>query len=144
MSRPSSASTNWIVPRCDVAVLDTTFLIDVERRRAGAVDVLESLRTQGATLRVPAAAWMEFLYGLSPRRRAAAVTELEASTTFEAFTVELANLGLRLQAEMADGETSLRWHDIHVAATALHHNEELVSNDRAFDGVKGLARTGWP
>ncbi|MGH2670784.1 MAG: PIN domain-containing protein [bacterium] len=121
-----------------MAVLDATFLIDVRDGDADSLRLLEVLRTEHAPLRVPAAAWLEFLAGFPPAGRARAVAILEADVQFEPFTRELADEAARLQFELVSAGRGLAWHDLQIAATALHYNEPLITCDRSFATVPGV------
>lgn len=121
-----------------MAVLDTSFLIAVERDRDWAVDLYVDLEAARAPLRIPAAVWVEYLYKLSPSNRSRAVHELERATIFEPFTRVLADEAARLQHELAREGAVLGWHDLQVATTALSYDEPLATRDAAFDRVAGL------
>lgn len=125
-----------------MVVLDSTFLIDLQRGRRGAAETLEDLLRAGHALRVPAAAWVEYLSafpepGLGPAMRA-----LEARATFVAFDRGVAEAAAALQHDLSARGRPLAPHDLQVAATALRLDEPLVSNDRAFRRVRGLVVLG--
>jgi predicted nucleic acid-binding protein len=122
-----------------VAVLDTTFLIDLEKGAEAARGLHEDLRSGTEAVRVPAAVWTEYLSGFPPQDRDAAREALEAGARFEPFTRRLADAAARLQAELVQGGDPLGWHDLQVATTALHYDEHLVSSDGRFEAVPGLA-----
>ena len=126
-----------------MTVLDTSFLVDLERRVPGAVRTWQALMAGGARLRVPAAAWVEFLHILPPAARTKAEEELERHASFEPFSRELANLAVRLQHDLASQGRRAGWHDLQIACTAIHLGEDLVSSDAGFDAFAGLSRRGW-
>lgn len=121
-----------------MAVLDTTFLIAVEKKDPKAMEVLGELRVGRAVLRVPAAAWTEYLSSMRPARRHLARGILMTSTVFEPFGLELADAAAALQYELQRDGMPLGWHDLQIAATALHHRDPVVSNDGVFRRVPGL------
>lgn len=121
-----------------MTVLDTSFLIHLERGDEKAEAVLEELEGQSGPLRVPAAAWVKFLSTFPPRQRGEAVRRLEASVSFEPFSREAADEAARLQHDLLREGRGLGWHDLQVAAAALYLRETLVSSDRAFRNVPGL------
>ncbi|MBW3583793.1 MAG: PIN domain-containing protein [Euryarchaeota archaeon] len=122
-----------------MAVLDTTFLIDLERRWPSAIKTLDDLESYAPPLRVPAAVWVEYLSAMEPTKRDRAQRHLEEITTFEPLSKEMAQEASRLQFEMGRVGRPLAWGDLQVAATALHVGEGLVSNDQVFRGVPGLS-----
>jgi predicted nucleic acid-binding protein len=121
-----------------VVVLDTSFLIALERDVVTAWGRMDALQTARSPLRVPAAVWVEYLFPMAPAERSRAVGVLEASVTFEPFTRALADEAARLQNVLREAGTLLGWHDLQVATTALHHGEAVVSNDAGFARVPGL------
>jgi predicted nucleic acid-binding protein len=121
-----------------VVVADTSFLVAYERASDRRASELDALIAGAGPLRVPAAAWTEFLAFLPPAKRSRAVAELESSASFEAFTRELADEAARLQHELLREGRPLSWNDLQIAATALHFGEPLLTADRAFARVPGL------
>lgn len=126
-----------------MTVLDTTVLVARSRNVPAAVEALQRNEEKGVPLRVPAAAWVEFLSVYDPAPRNAAVGALESMIRFEAFDRVLADEAIRLQHELLRSGRRLAWNDLQIAATALHYNEPLVSNDRGYDRVPGLHREGY-
>lgn len=119
-------------------VLGTSYLIALERSELGAWLVLEKLQESGAPLRIPAAAWVEYLFAMSPEKRSRAIEELDAALVFEPFTRELADAASRLQGALRARGVGLSWHDLQIAVTALHYNDPLVTADKAFAAVPDL------
>lgn len=119
-------------------VLDTSYLIALERDDLGAWLVMEKLQESGRVLRVPAAVWVEYLFAMSAEKRARAIEELDAALVFEPFTRELADAASRLQHALRARGAALGWHDLQIAVTALHHNDSLVTTDKAFEAVPDL------
>lgn len=121
-----------------MAILDTTALIDAEHEDPAALQLLQRFRTSGEVLRVTAASWMEYLSSLPEGQRTDAIGRLLGSVTFEAMTRELAGSCAALQHALYSRGLRLGWHDVHIAATALHYHEPLVTRDRGFERVPGL------
>ena len=121
-----------------MTVLDTSFLIHLERGDTKAESLLRELEARSDPVRVPAAAWVEFLSTFPPGPRGEAVRRLEGSVSFEPFSRETADEAARLQFELLREGRGLGWHDLQVAATALYLRETLVSSDRAFRDLPGL------
>lgn len=103
------------------------------------MELYEDLTSGTDAIRVPAAVWTEYLSGFRPEDRDAARGTLEAGTRFEPFTRQLADEAARLQSELMRAGDTLGWHDLQVATTALHYDEPLISDDRRFEAVPGLA-----
>ncbi|HLE96867.1 MAG TPA: PIN domain-containing protein [Candidatus Thermoplasmatota archaeon] len=122
-----------------MTVFDTTFLIDLERRKPSALDLLHELEASRVPLRVPAAAWLEFLAAMPPIHRHHAALHLARSVECESFTKEHAEKAAGIWFELARSGVALSWHDVQVASTALALNEPLVTNDAVFARVPGLA-----
>jgi predicted nucleic acid-binding protein len=125
-----------------MAVLDTSFLIDLEARAPNALSLVDELRAGGEPMRVPAAVWSEFLSQMDETERARGVRLLEGATQFEEYGRPHADEGARLQRELAESGKPLAWHDLQVAATASLYDEPLVSNDKAFARVPRLRVLG--
>lgn len=110
-------------------VLDTSFLIDVERRRKPAIAALEKLVESGESLLVPAPAAAEYLAGL--KDEVAGLHQLEVAFAVVPFgrtqLLEVARLARR-----AFGEgTFPGWVDVQVAALAVLENTYVVTADPA-------------
>lgn len=120
-----------------MAVLDTSFLIDFEHGLPSALRQLEALEAAKEPLLVPALVALEFAGGSKePRRVWEALRRAYTILDFTASTAERASLmaGLALREGRFPG-----WSDIQVAATALEHDEILVSGDTAgFGTIPGL------
>lgn len=121
-----------------MAVLDSSFLIDVERQQKRALALLSELVEAGAPLRVPPASWIEYLSRIDPSKRPAAIRQLESSVVFEPLGREMADEAVRIQADLAARGAPLGWHDLQIAAVAAFLREPLISNDRGFRVVAGL------
>lgn len=121
-----------------MVILDSTFLIDVERRQKRALARLTELVEAGTPLRVPPASWIEYLARIDPSKRQAATRQLESSVVFEALSREIADEAVRIQAELASRGSPLGWHDLQIAAAAAFLREPLISNDVGFRVVPGL------
>lgn len=121
-----------------MVVLDTTFLIDLERGSEGAHEAYKGLIERRKPVRLPAAAWTEYLSGFPPLDRDAARDRLEGGVRFEPFSRRLADAASRLQFELMRAGEPLGWHDLQIAVTALEYEEVLLSSDPQFSKVPGL------
>lgn len=125
-----------------MAIVDTTLLVAYEEEDPAAIELWHVLRAQGEPMRVPAACWVEFLSAFSPAKRPAAARALQGHVTFEAFERPEADAAAKLQWDLRRAGRELAWHDLQVAATALRHDEVLVTNDARFQAVPGLRTLG--
>ncbi len=121
-----------------MVVLDTTFLIDLEKGSKPAHETYQNLIERRKPVRLPAAAWTEYLSGFPPLDRDTARERLEGGIQFEPFTRHLADAASRLQFELMRAGEPLGWHDLQIAVTALHYEEVLFSSDPHFEKVPGL------
>ncbi|MEK6975178.1 MAG: PIN domain-containing protein [Candidatus Thermoplasmatota archaeon] len=126
-----------------MAVLDTNFLIALERQDPKAIAKVDDLVKSAAHLRIPAAAWVEYLSGVSSKRRHAAQADLDETCVFEPFTRDQAIIAVRLQLDLMERGARMSWNDLQIAAAALHFDEQVVSRDAAFDDVTGLVRVAF-
>lgn len=123
-------------------VLDTSFLIAVERREPDAQDLMNQFQEAGDLLCVPTAVWVEYLTGVTPRVRAQAANILARATEVVAFDETVADRAILLQDELMRTGRRLGWHDLQVAATALHRHDALATRDEGFADVEGLQVLG--
>lgn len=121
-----------------MAVLDTTALIDAERGLPAALQAIRKAQAAGEAVRIAAASWIEYLSPLSEGRRLDAIGRLLASASFEPMTRELSEAAAALQHTLLQRGEGLAWHDLQVAATALHYREPLLTRGRDFARVEGL------
>lgn len=122
-----------------LTVLDTDYLVAADRRVPGALTLGEAFLREGASLRIPAAAWAEFLASFAEGRRQRAASELLARAEFHPFGREEADEAADIQHDLIRSGRPMPWHDLQVAATARLLGEDLVSNDLAFRRVPGLS-----
>lgn len=117
-------------------VLDTTFLIDLERRRSPAVQALELLAASGERLLVPAQVAAEFLMGLEDE--VAGLHQLESSFAVVPFgRTQLLEAARLARAAIRRGAFP-GWADAQVAALAVLEQTFVVSADRAHFEVFGV------
>lgn len=121
-----------------MVVLDSTFLVDLSRGNPKASRLRQELEDTGIPLRVPAAAWIEYLSVFDAKKRVTQQANLERATLFEPFDREAAQNAAQLQYELFRMGTPLGWHDLQIAATAVHYGEAVVTNDEKFREVPRL------
>lgn len=120
---------------------DATLLIDYGDDLPAAVEKVRELRDRGERLTTPSVAVAELLVGAyrdGGRSLAGALAFVE---TLEVLPVDLtiADEAGRMGAESHRRGAPLPGNDLLIAATARHHRGVLVSRDRIFQGVPGLA-----
>lgn len=121
-----------------MVVLDTTFLIALERGDKKAAQLYDELLSAGEAIRVPAAVWVEYLSPMDAAVRRKARSTLEGAALFEAFDRETADEAVDLQNELFAAGRRLGWHDVQIAALARLKREPLVSNDAALADLPGI------
>ncbi len=120
---------------------DSTFLIDFVRGEGRARQRVVELLTTGERLATPSVAAAEVLVGAHYRggRELARTLEFLEHLDLLPFEIGEAAEAGRLGAEALAGGTPLVGVDLLVAATARHHRGILVTRDRVFSRVAGLA-----
>lgn len=113
-------------------VLDTTFLIGLEKRPGTLRHFLEDLNEEGEPILVPVQAAIEFAAGADDP--AQAIRTLQEAFTVVPFGPVLAIEAARLaRASFASGKFP-GWPDIQIAATARHEGMVVVTrNGRHFE-----------
>ncbi len=108
-------------------VLDTSFLIDLDRRIPSALALMDTLRESGQPLRVPAQAAIEYLTGLD-----ASLPGLGKLTpSFDVVPVTDTHIVQASEAarRMRRAGMMAAWADIQVAALALLDDDVVVTAD---------------
>lgn len=121
-----------------MAVLDTSFLIALDRGETRAQDLLRRLNEDGEPLLVPAAVRVEYLCGLREETRERAARLLDRATGLAPMDPTTVDRAVLLQAELMAQGRRLGWHDLQVAAMAMQSHDVLVTKDGDFDGILGL------
>ena len=120
---------------------DSNFLIDYVRGDPSAVEKVRQLLELAERLTTPAVAAAELLTGAYFRGSRELARTLEFLERLEVlgFEVPEAAEAGRLGAECLRRGSPLVGIDLLIAATARHHRGVLVSRDRVFSQVPGLA-----
>ena len=114
-----------------VPVLDTTFLIDLQRGRERALHVLEAMLDAEEDLVVPAQVAVEFLSGV--KDQAVALRRLEAAFTFAPADRDHALVAAELAREARARGAFPGWSDVNVAAHArLESTYVVTANAKHF------------
>jgi predicted nucleic acid-binding protein len=124
-----------------IALIDTSVLIDVERR-GGALDDAVGSRERAISV----VTLSEFLHGVHRAaddaerlRREAFAERLLASIEAVPITETIARAHARISAELQRAGTPIPVHDQWIAATALSHGMAVATaNVRDFERVPGL------
>lgn len=126
-----------------MAVLDTCFLIALDKQDPKAVALAKRLSESQEPLVVPAAVWAEYLSGLPAAYRSARARSLAAVAEVAAFDRHLADHLADLQGELMRRGEPIGWHDGQVAATALARRDALVTTDRRLAALENLEVLAW-
>ena len=119
-----------------LAVLDTSFLIDVERRRRPAVAVLERLVASGEPLLVPAQVATEYLVGIEDE--IAGLHQIESAFVLVPFgRTQLLEATRLARGAFARGSFA-GWADAQVAALAALEQTFVVSADKSHFQAFGV------
>jgi tRNA(fMet)-specific endonuclease VapC len=124
-----------------VRCLDSSFLIDFAGGHAAATRKAQGLVAVGERIAIPAPVLAEVLVramlrgGTYQRRMTELLANLEVLPTDSTVATDAGMLG----AELARRGTAAGTVDLLIAATARLNNAILVTRDRAFAGMPGLA-----
>lgn len=126
-----------------VAIADTSFLIDLLIDRGEAAGKLDELIEIGEPLWVPAISLHELYYGAglheASEREHERVRRLEQALPPVPFTAEAARLAGRIEAEMERVGDRPSRADVQIASIALARGEALVTADGGFEHIEGLS-----
>lgn len=118
-------------------VLDTTFLIDLQREPKRMAPVLERLAAEEETLLVPLQVAVEYCAGV--KEPAKAFHDLRLAFTLVPFDDEVAREAMDLAQRALLARRLPGWADIQIAATALVHGTYVVTrNARDFRDALGV------
>lgn len=124
-----------------MASLDTTFLIDILKNVPAAVSKARALEASGEPKCVTAPAAAEVLIGahLQGGRALARAEELLGSLVLLDFDREAVTEAGRLGALLIERGEEMATPDLLIAAISKRHGQRLLTRDRAFARVPGLA-----
>ena len=126
----------------DVMVsLDSTFIIDLLRRRTSAVEMAALFERQKVPVSISPPAAVEVL--ASGHRLGGEYLErvraLLASLPLLPFDEEAVESAARVAADLMTRGERLSEGDLLIAGISMRHGEEVVTRDRAFGRVRGLS-----
>jgi len=121
--------------------LDSTFVIDLLKRRAFAVEMAATFDREGTQVCISPPAAVEVLAG---GQRLGGdylqrVRDLLTSLPLLPFDQEAIDTSARIAADLMSRGESLSEGDLLIAGISMRHGEEVVTRDRAFGRVRGLS-----
>lgn len=121
--------------------LDTTFLMDVLRDHPGARAKARLLDTEGEAVFLPAPVLAEFMDGahLAGGRYLTRALQLVGGRDVLPLDAEVGSLAGRLRAELRRTGAPLPMLDLLIAAISLRGHHVLLTRDRGFSRIPGLA-----
>jgi len=124
-----------------VASLETTFLIDLLRDRAAAIQLARTLDASGEPRCVTAPAAAEVLIGahLQGGRSLERAKDLLNSLVLLDFDRESYTEAGRLGALLIERGEEMSTPDLFIAAISKRHGQRLITRDRAFGRIPGLS-----
>jgi len=121
--------------------LDSTFVIDLLKRRASAVEMAASFDRKGTQACISPPAAVEVLAGgqrLGGEYRQR-VRALLASLPLLPFDQDAIDTSARIAADLMSRGEQLSEGELLIAGISMRHGEEVVTRDRAFGRVRGLS-----
>ncbi len=121
--------------------LDSSFLVDFLRGRPEAVERLQVLegRREPKYVCPPAAAELLIGAALAGDRAWAKTETFLASLNWLPFDAESCRVAGRIGSALVDAGEPLGIADLFIAAITIRHADRLLTRDRSFARVKGLA-----
>lgn len=121
--------------------LDSTFVIDLLRRRANAVEMATSFEDNNVPVCIAPPAAVEVLAGghRLGGEYLQRVRALLTSLPVLPFDGEAIESTARIAADLMSRGERLSEGDLLIAGISLRHGEEVVTRDRAFGRVRGLS-----
>ena len=122
--------------------LETTFLVDMLRNEASAVDKVEAFLRTGETITVAAPTVVELLSNAYRNRHVAerqAIERFCREVTILPLDGEAARQAARIDAQLIEEGNVIDFADVLIAGIALLHDETLVTrNDKHFRRIPNL------
>ncbi|MCI4363716.1 MAG: PIN domain-containing protein [Thermoplasmata archaeon] len=120
---------------------DSSFLVDFLRGRPAAVERLKRLEARRETKYVCPPAATEVLIGaaLAGDSELARTEALLASVNWLPFDPESCRVAARIGRDLIEAGEPLGIADLFIAAITVRHGDRLLTRDRGFTRVKGLA-----
>ncbi|MHB8587073.1 MAG: PIN domain-containing protein [Thermoplasmatota archaeon] len=124
-------------------ILDTSFIVDVMRRKAAALELLDEFESKSERLRIPVPVIYELWEGIErsndPFRELEAVDDLLAGYSTVALSVDHAKRAGRISGGLIRRGQTIDDMDLLIAAIAIHEGETVVTrNERDFRRVPEL------
>lgn len=124
-----------------MASLDSTFVIDLLKRRATAVALASSFERDRVPVCISPPAAVEVLAGghCLGGEHLQRVRTLLASLPLLTFDEQAIEFSARIAADLMSRGERLSEGDLLIAGISMRHSEEVVTRDRAFGRVRGLS-----
>ncbi len=121
--------------------LDATFLIDLQAGVPEAAQLVRQWEREGMRVAVPLPAWIEWLRGAYLRGGKALEVALQLAENLEVVSADtiVGHDAARLGADLMRRGRTLSAADLIIAALVRHHRGVLITRDRDFLDVPGLA-----
>lgn len=123
-------------------VIDTTLLIDIDRRPDHFLPVLDALHQEGEPLVVPIQVAIEFATG--KQVPAAALRFLDDDFTLHAPDLDTARFAAEVAADALRAGVFPGWPDVQVAATAVQLGMEVVTRNVSHFEAMGVRARSYP
>jgi tRNA(fMet)-specific endonuclease VapC len=133
-------------------ILDTSFLIEKERRGESPLDILGAIRTDRgeSNVGISTVSAVELTHGIHRarngdhrERRRAFATQIFQMLVVYPLSLEIAQLAGRIEGEQAAIGNIIAFEDLIIGATALYLDFEVATlNRRHFDRIPGLRVVG--
>ncbi|MBI2137057.1 PIN domain-containing protein [Candidatus Woesearchaeota archaeon] len=125
-----------------MAVLDSTFLIDVFRNEHSAIELLRELERKEGNILVASPTVMELWFGAVKSRLPAKgmlqVEELIASANVLVLDAKAAKHAAEIQFELEKKGSPIQLEDVMIAGIAISNGEAVITRDAGYAQISGL------
>ena len=125
-----------------MAVLESSFLVDILRNYRSAVGLLDELERKGESLLVAAPSVMELWEGALKskvsKKEKAKVDELLASVIVLSLDRLSAKRAAEIEVELESKGTAIQAEDVMIAGITATNGETLITNDAHYARIPGL------
>ncbi len=126
-----------------MAVLDTTFLVDLLRGKAAVRDLKEDLDKTETILAIAAPSIMELWAGTElskmPEKEKKKVGELIASLSALPLDEKSAKIAGEIEARLMEKGLPIETEDIMIAGIAIANGDKVVTRDAHYARIEGLS-----
>lgn len=125
-----------------MAILETSFLIDIFRDYPPAVKLLDELEETETILQIASPTIMELWLGAlqsnAPEKEKARIEEFLNSLLVLVLDLRSAKEAAEIEVELIKKGQMIETEDIMIAGIARSHGEKIVTRDEHFQRIKGL------